>query len=517
MQQIATRKNVLLNQIEAIFEYAAIGILITDSSGKIKAINPFALKEFGYTQKEILGVKIESLIPSRFGKNHIRQQVKYSESPQSQPTGPGRNLFALKKDGNKFPVELSFGKYQYNGDKCVITFVTNISVRKNAEAEIEKLDDDLEQKAKQHTKTLSDKVVKFEMREKESKGAEEEIRSVQHLFLQLLRNYPDGAISIIDKNYNFVYTGGELHARTNSPLEQLMGNKIYPDFPEPLRKVIKDALAGVFENKGVVCDFELPYSVGGHFFVMDAFPLIEEDGSVNKSGVIIRNISELKRTEEDLKIALKKEKELSELKSRFVSMASHEFRTPLSTVLSSAYLIEKYTSTEDQPKREKHLQRIISSVNMLTDILNDFLSVGKIEEGKIQVRLTSFNIQNFIIRMAGEMKGTLKKQQKLYCLHEGNPEVLMDASLLKHIIMNLVSNASKFSPETSPIEIKTFNRDDSCNIFCKRSWYRNFKRGPETFDGTFFPWRQCRQYTGYRAGTAYCFQICGADEWQGGM
>ena len=89
-------------------------------------------------------------------------------------------------------------------------------------------------------------------------------------------------------------------------------------------------------------------------------------------------------------------------------MASHEFRTPLSTVLSSAYLIEKYATAEEQPKREKHLQRIISSVNMLTDILNDFLSLGKIEEGKIQVRLSEFNISDQVTAITEEIKSILK-------------------------------------------------------------------------------------------------------------
>ena len=171
-------------------------------------------------------------------------------------------------------------------------------------------------------------------------------------------------------------------------------------------------------------------------------------------GVAI-DISERKKAEEDLLVSLKKEKELSELKTRFVSMASHEFRTPLSTVLSSAYLIEKYTSVEDQPKREKHLRRIITSVSMLTDILNDFLSVGKIEEGKIQVRLTEFNIQDLLKTTIGEIRNTLKKQQKIHYEHKGNTTVLLDTSLLKHIVMNLISNASKFSSETSAIEIKT--------------------------------------------------------------
>jgi signal transduction histidine kinase len=148
-------------------------------------------------------------------------------------------------------------------------------------------------------------------------------------------------------------------------------------------------------------------------------------------------------------------------------MASHEFRTPLSTVLSSAYLIEKYPTFEDQPKREKHLQRIISSVTMLTDILNDFLSVGKIEEGKIHVRLTVFNIQDLIKHTIAEIRNTLKKQQKIHYSHTGGTDVLLDATLLKHIIMNLVSNAGKFSPDTGLIEICSDCRDQQTTISVK--------------------------------------------------
>lgn len=153
--------------------------------------------------------------------------------------------------------------------------------------------------------------------------------------------------------------------------------------------------------------------------------------------------------------ALEKEKELNELKSRFVSMASHEFRTPLSTILSSAYLVSQYTSTDDQPRRDKHLQRIISSVNLLTDILNDFLSVGKIEEGKISVRFTMTNIPHLVNEMLGEIRPILKNGQQLLYTHTGAKDAVMDMTLLKHIIINLVSNAIKFSPENGNINITT--------------------------------------------------------------
>jgi PAS domain S-box-containing protein len=158
---------------------------------------------------------------------------------------------------------------------------------------------------------------------------------------------------------------------------------------------------------------------------------------------------------QSLREALEREKELGELKSRFVSMASHEFRTPLSTILSSAYLINKYQKTEEQEKRDKHIQRIVSSVNMLTDILNDFLSVGKIEEGRIQVRMVPIQLDAWMDEVISELKQLLKSGQKIKHTHEGGNEIELDSSLLKHIVQNLVSNAIKFSPEGAGIGIST--------------------------------------------------------------
>src|SRR5690606_30640166 len=140
----------------------------------------------------------------------------------------------------------------------------------------------------------------------------------------------------------------------------------------------------------------------------------------------------LEASKEDLTVALGREKELSELKSRFVSMASHEFRTPLSTILSSAFLVKQYAAEADQSKRNKHIQRIVSSVNLLTDILNDFLSVGRIEEGKIQVRPVSFHIEELIQNVIQEMQGISKEQQTIDYQHSGGPEAVLDPSLLKH-------------------------------------------------------------------------------------
>jgi len=197
------------------------------------------------------------------------------------------------------------------------------------------------------------------------------------------------------------------------------------------------------------------------------------DISIRKASenALLRLNDELERKVDErtqsLRDALNREKELGELKSRFVSMASHEFRTPLSTILSSAYLVSKYPEAEDQPKRDKHIQRIVSAVNMLTDILNDFLSVGKIEEGRIQVRPIILDLPEWMLSIINELEPVLKPRQHFNFRHEGVAEVSMDPSMLKHIVQNLVSNAIKFSPEGSNIDINTHCQDETVILSVK--------------------------------------------------
>jgi signal transduction histidine kinase len=122
------------------------------------------------------------------------------------------------------------------------------------------------------------------------------------------------------------------------------------------------------------------------------------------------------------------------------------------------YLIGQYTTTEQQAKREKHIQRIIHSVEMLTEMLNDLLSVGKIEEGRVEVKNANFDFEACATSIIGEMSLQLKPEQTISYHHEGNAQIWADPSLMKHVLMNLLSNAIKFSPEGS--EILVTSHDD---------------------------------------------------------
>lgn len=325
-------------QFEALFSYASIGIVVTDDSGQIINFNKYAEQEFGYSKEEIIGQRIEVLVPSKFRNTHISDRNRFYNNPSPRKMGEGRDLFAARKDGTEFPVEISLSYYTVEAKTFVIAFVTDISIRKKNELLVIQQKQELEKIAKQIT-------------------------------------------------------------QLNQQLEQKV---------EDRTKMLRETLAA------------------------------------------------LERSKEELSTALEAEKELGELKSRFVTMASHEFRTPLSTILSSAYLLEKYGGVADAEKINKHVQRIKSAVTGMKSILEDFLSLGKLEEGLIKANIKQYSAAECFSEMqdaVSEMEGALKPNQKFNCIYSGDHAVLLDKNFLKNILLNLISNAIKFSKENSSIDI----------------------------------------------------------------
>ncbi|MCX2574919.1 PAS domain-containing sensor histidine kinase [Pedobacter sandarakinus] len=180
---------------------------------------------------------------------------------------------------------------------------------------------------------------------------------------------------------------------------------------------------------------------------------------------LVKLVSELEMAKENMRALFQKEKELNQLKTRFVSMASHEFRTPLSSMQLSASLIDKYTSKSDVANVEKHTAKIKNSINNLTTILNDFLSLEKLEAGKVEVAAQTFNIISFAEEIAEEMQLMTKQNQHIIYEHQGiTAKVLLDANLLKNCIINLISNAIKYSGEDTLIQFNSILKVDELVI-----------------------------------------------------
>lgn len=165
----------------------------------------------------------------------------------------------------------------------------------------------------------------------------------------------------------------------------------------------------------------------------------------------------LEQSREELNTAFEKEKELGALKSRFVSMASHEFRTPLSTILSSVSLARRYGAPQDLDNRERHLGKIQAAVKVLNDILEDFLSLGKLEEGLVAVKPEPLGRQDLLDELGElvqEMGKASVKGQALNVSHTlPDTDFVVDRKLLRNILVNLLSNAIKYSPERSVIDV----------------------------------------------------------------
>lgn len=175
--------------------------------------------------------------------------------------------------------------------------------------------------------------------------------------------------------------------------------------------------------------------------------------------------TELREAEKNVREALETEKELNALKSRFVSMASHEFRTPLTTIMSSVDLITRYAEGPQQEKIEKHLTRIRAKVRELTAMLNDFLSLEKLEQGLVTITPTDIDLVHLSIELLEELRTLAKPGQEIQFDHSGSDRmVFQDRGMLTNVMSNMVSNAIKYSPENRPIRLLTNIENDRLRI-----------------------------------------------------
>jgi PAS domain S-box-containing protein len=483
-------------QYEAFFKHASIGIIIVNQSGDIINANPFLLNIFGYNENEIIGKKIEVLIPSRYHHHHQQHREKYVKNPKSRPMGSGIDLYGIKKDGSEFPLEVSLSNYKKNDDELILGFINDISKRVIDQKKIEKLNDELElnvvNRTRELTRTLS---VLSVLNEKLEITLLNQKAILDNAKVMLYATNNDGIIQFFNPEATRItgYTEKEVlnklsctifHKQTDieecrNELLDKYNIKAESDF-----EVIKNQ-AKLNQISSKECHFvskenlEVPIS-------LTITPIWDKKNRLTGFMGVAKDISERKKAEINLLEALNKEKKLGEMKSRFVSMASHEFRTPLSTILSSAYLVEKYSELAEQPKREKHIGRIISAVNNLTNILNEFLSVGKIEEGKLVLNISNFNVNKLIASTIADLKSMLKVGQEIMYSHEGKEDIILDGSLLRNIIINLVSNAIKFSAENSTIHLTSSCKEDECIINIKDNGIGISKEDQEHLTDRFF-------------------------------
>lgn len=297
------------------FSTAAEGLVVVDRSGTIRLMNPRMHDLFGYEDEELLGSSIELLLPGAMRERHVEHRTAYMQAPKQRPMGSELKLLGQRKDGSSFPIEVSLNHFVMDGEAYAMALVTDVTLRKRAEAELQQANAELEERVSHRTAALL-------------------------------------------------------------------------------------------------------------------------------------------KAESDLKEALDKERELNALKSRFVATASHEFRTPLSTILSSVDLIARYT--EGHEKVDKHVERIRTKVRELTAMLNEFLSLEKLEQGMVLCKPEAFDVVDLCVELIEELRHLAKPGQEVRYDHVGEERMLFqDRQMLRNVMSNLLGNAIKYSPPQKKVELRT--------------------------------------------------------------
>lgn len=286
-----------------------------------------------------------------------------------------------------------------------------------------------------------------------TKSAENSAISSRKLLESIFDNFPGGFVGVVDLDLRILFIEGEdldllgfrEYIHVGDTIDDL--NELDVEVREKIKEKIQKTLEGEH------CSFELV--IQDKAYLVNTTPLFNEEQEVEHALIVYNNISDQKRVEVEIRNTLTKEKELNELKSRFISMASHEFRTPLSAILSATNLIERQNGEGLEEKRLKYINTIKISIKNLVAILNDFLSLSKLEEGKVIAMPTIFNFIEFSKDLVEEIQGIKKPGQDIEIVNNQHKiEVGLDFKLLRHIVHNLLSNAIKYSDENTKIILK---------------------------------------------------------------
>ncbi len=341
----------------------------------------------------------------------------------------------------------------------------------------------------------------------------------QEIFNTLLGAISEGVL-VVDKNQKIMETNNALETifgysnkeLIGQPLQVLIPQRYHANHGGHFNKFMQNQekrqmgkgrdLYGVHKN-GTNFPIEIglnPFEIFGNIYVMaividiserkkQEIQIIElnarlEEKVADRTKALKQALNNLKTVNKELesenkkrieaeaetKKALKKEIELNELKTKFLSLVSHEFKTPLSGILTSTMLLAKYQLTEQQEKRDKHIKTITDKVHYLNNILNDFLSVEKLETGKVTYNFSEFKLSKVVNEVVYNSNMLLKEGQQInYPVNVDEISLFQDEKIIELALSNLVHNAIKYSPEFSEIDLKVSQNSRETTLIVKDS------------------------------------------------
>jgi PAS domain S-box-containing protein len=384
-----------------------------------------------------------------------------------------REVQLRRADGNRLWILLNQTISTTEAEPVLEGLIEDISDRKRAEETLQRANEELESRVAERTQELrqaNEQLLK-EIREREQ--AQEVLRESEERYRQLVELCPEAIFIQCDEQFVFINSATvKLYGATNR--EELLGKSVldvvHPDYQELVKEQIRELREGqpveLIEQKavrfdGTVIDVEVA-----------AAPFIYQEKPAAQ--VVVRDISDRKKAEAELRKALETERELSSLKSRIITTISHEYRTPLTTILSSAELLESYGEKVTQERKLIHLRRIQNSSKHLTDLVSDVLFISQAEADKLKFNPAPLNLEQFCKELVEEIRSASQNQRRANKITEssdgqGSSEraipgelitftsqgncsnLCLDERLIRQSLTNLLSNAIKYSPQESTV------------------------------------------------------------------
>ncbi len=439
---------------------AGEGISVTDLENNIIYINDAFLKIYGYSKEELIGHNIE-IIRSPNNEDPVLEEVHN----KTLLNGWSGELINRKKDETDFPVYLTTSTvYNEENEPYALVGVTrDITERKLVELELEEYRDHLEYIVAERTEKLNKVNRRLTEEIRKQKIAEDNLQD-QLTFLQILIDTIPSPVFI--RNSKRQFTGC---------------NKAYAEFHGLERRDIIGRYVGNIIPEEVINDVilkdDLLLQTGGQqkyeIKAVDGFGNIHDtiiykatfnksDGSLGGIVGIMLDITEIRKLEREILNSLEKEKELSELKSRFISVTSHEFRTPLTSILASADLLELYGRQWPESKYFEYIKNIQNAVEYLTELLSDVLTISRSETGKLKFNPMNIDLYELITNIIDTLKLSTPDNIKILYNYNMDEKIFyLDNKLITQILTNLLTNAVKYSPNGGNVILNV----DKCETY----------------------------------------------------
>lgn len=399
------------DKFRQLFQAAPIAIVLSTQAGQIMLVNNQAEILFGYQGTELLGQPIEILVPEAVRAAHRGKRAAHSQNRQERAMGYNLELFARHKSGHQIPVEIQLSYLETTDGVLVMSFILDITEREHAADALRK----------------------------------------QRDFLQLvIDNIPD---VIAVKNRQGYYQ------LANQALAQLLGitpamlvgkteAEVNPNKPE--LELVGQAADEVFTSKQAM--YVAEQEIRERWYQGNLIPLPGLSDEDEQVLLVAIDITERKAAEVALQQALETERELSALKSGFVTNVSHEFRTPLAIILSMTETLRLYRHKLANEQIEQRLARVQEQVQLLKTMMDDVLSLERMQSRRTNFKPAPCNPVAICLHLIAEFQDQLgTKDRLLYTGENDMPMVAFDERLWRQILSNLISNAVKYSDK--PINI----------------------------------------------------------------